>query len=187
MKSIKFILPLLLIFLAQCQLWSQIELEKIIPGMSQAIYIEVPDIDGEFKDFNGDHIPDLAFFEASPGDDSLFIRIVLTGVDEEVWVTVANESGVFNSDSWVIIGFTELDGNPESKEIIMAEKRGRRRFINPVVLGVVNIADYTIWRCLWDGKGKALIGVTQMDGDDCKEIIVSDPAWPRVEIYGKKI
>ncbi len=186
MKSIDFSISLILIFLAPLQLWSQIELEKIIPGMAQVIYMDVPDIDGEFRDFNGDHIPDLAFFEASPSDDSLFIRIVLMGVDEEVLVTVANEGGVFNSDSWVIIGFTELDGNPESKEIIMAEKRSRRRFLNPVVLAVDGL-DFLVWQRIWDGNGKALLGVAQMDGDDCKEIIVSDPAWPRVEIYGKKI
>lgn len=185
-KSTQFILLLLLIFLAPSLIWSQIELEQIIPGMTQVNYMQIQDDNRDLRDFNGDGAPDLAFFETSSGDDSLFIRIVITGSDEEVLVKAVNGGGLYNSESWVIIGFTELDGNPEFKEIILAEKKGRRRFVNPVVLAVDGL-DFLVWQAIWAGNGKALLGVAQMDDDPCKEIITSDPAWPQVEIYGKKI
>ena len=39
---------------------------------------------------------------------------------------------------------------------------------------------------LFDGSNKELLTIADMDGDNCEEIVVSNPAVPQVEIWGEK-
>lgn len=51
--------------------------------------------------------------------------------------------------------------------------------INPIVIEVNGAV-------LWDGSGKELLTIADMDGDNCEEIVVWLPLGPQVEMWGEK-
>ena len=107
--------------------------------------------------------------------------------DEGLSLLILNENGNnfnigmppgYTLENAIVVGFFELDGSNTAKEIVLAKKAQGRRWIDPLVLD-------TNGQVLWQAAGKSLLGVLQMDGDVCEEIIVYDPTDNRLEVHGE--
>ena len=175
-----FLCATLLLACGSTDLFAQIALKQTIPGApTQNFTVQ---IDGKgFQDITGDGKPDIAFFKTDPqGQVSLAIVDAadytvwrLIQLDGEVDIVIPNTNGL----KAMVIGFFELDGSNGTKEIVLAQKQGRR-FVNPIVIDVEG-------KVLWDGSSKTLIGIDHMDGDVCEEIVASDPSVPHIEVWGE--
>jgi len=148
-------------------LFAQIELEATFPGKATSGYTAPPI--GTRMDFTGDGVPDMVFIP-----DDFPVLIIQDGADPNQRWQVPLPSGIIA----ILIGFFEINHDPGFKEIVLAEKKGQR-FINPIVIDVNGAV-------LWDGSGKELLTIADMDGDTCDEIVASDPTVPQVEIWGEK-
>ncbi len=170
-KSLSMIIFATLIFsLGATNLFAKIELEAAFPGVPTSGYI-APIGTGKL-DFTGNGVPDVSFFQTdSQGNVSLVIQ---DGANpNQRWQTPL-PSGIITT----LIGFFEINHDPGSKEIVLAEKKGQR-YINPIVIDVNGAV-------LWDGSGKELLTIADTDGDNCEEIVVWLPIGPQVEMWGEK-
>ena len=172
-KSLSMIIFATLIFsLGATNLFAQIELEAAFPGNPTSGYI-APFGTGKL-DFTGNGVPDPSFFKTdSQGNVSLVIQ---DGADP------ANSFSLDLPERDLarlsVMGYFEINHDPGFKEIVLAEKNGQR-YINPIVIDVNGAV-------LWDGSGKELLTIADMDGDNCEEIVVWLPIGPQVEMWGEK-
>ncbi len=158
-------------------LLAQIELEKTIPGRAARTFqidqsISAPDY---FMDYNGDGVPDPSFIAVDPSDPSGNTLYIQSGADpNQRWEVRIAEN--YDPGLAILIGFVDFDGD-NLKEIILAEKKGQS-YLNPIVVDVDG-------KVLWVGSGKRLLSIADVDGDDCSEIVASNPSVPQVEIWGE--
>ena len=168
------IYAVLVLLLTSSNLFAQsLFLEAAFPGKATSGYIAP--VGTSKSDFAGDSVPDLAFFPADTFiPDDFPVLIIQDGADPNQRWQVPLPSGIIV----VLIGFFEINHDPGFKEIALAEKKGQR-YINPIVIDVNGAV-------LFDGSNKELLTIADMDGDNCEEIVVSNPAVPQVEIWGEK-
>jgi hypothetical protein len=155
------------------ELAAQIVLEASFPGDPPSL---VPSTSNHRYDFNDDGLPDLPFIDLTDG----IVITIQDGADraQQLYILPEVEDDVVLGVSQArVIGYFELDGTNDQKEILLAEKQGRR-FVNPIIVD----ADGTL---LWDGSGTVLLLVADMDGDVCCEVVVYNPQVPQVEVWGE--
>jgi hypothetical protein len=177
----------LTVFFSTANLLAQIELKTVIPGRPATVFgLFRPDLNNSI-DFTGDGIPDLLLFKTdSEGNTSLAI---VDGADYVIWralpVPILDDRVYPQFTSPKVIGGFELDGNTDSKEIIIAIvagdminiTTGRANYMHPLIIDLDG-------NVMWDGNDKILVGVAHVGGDESKEIIVADPLVPHIEVYG---
>lgn len=172
------LLAALLASLSAPALFAQITLEKTIPGKPTSGF-GLPDEAG-LLDFNDDGRTDLALLET--GEQGTTLSVV-DAADYVVWRSFLLDAGLpLDLDKATVVGFFELQGGMHGagKEIILAEQRGRH-FLNPVILD----ADGNL---LWEGPGKSLLTVSNMEADITCEVVVFNPqgpTGPQIEIWGE--
>lgn len=162
-----------LLLLSVGEALAQIELEGAFPGKAANGYTAPPI--GTRMDFTGDGVPDMVFI---PPDFP--VLIIHDGAEPTIqwFIPEVDDTVIITFAKATVIGYFELDGSNSFKEIILAEKKGQR-FINPIVIDINGTV-------LWDGSGKELLTIANMDGDTCDEIVAGNPAVPQVEIWGEK-
>ena len=172
------IYAVLALFLSSTNLFAQILfLEAAFPGQPTSGYI-APIGTGKL-DFTGDSVPDLVFI---PSDFP--VLIIQDGYHPTNSFSIDHGPMLAGLG---VMGFHEFDGSNSFKEIVLAEKKGKS-YINPVVLDINGAV-------LWDGSGKVLLTISNMERDVCDEdaegpcpdaIVVGNPAVPQVEIWREK-
>ncbi len=172
--------------LSASNLLAQIELKAVYPGRPATVFgLITPNLTMR-GDFTGDGIPDLLFFKTdSEGNTSLAI---VDGADYVIWralpIPILDDRVHPQFTSPIVFGGFELDGNTDSKEIIIAMVAGDeisiktgRGYMHPIIIDIDG-------NVLWDGSNKILLGVAQFGGDESMVIIIADPFVPQIEVYG---
>ncbi len=155
--------------------FAQIEMEAAFPGKATSGYI-APTGTGKL-DFTDDGARGPAFFKTD-SQGNLYLIIQGRADPTNMYLAPLPPYGP-SGEGWpTVMGYFELDGSNSFKEIVLAEKNGQR-YINPIVIDVNGAV-------LWDGSGKELLTIADMDGDNCEEIVVWLPIGPQVEMWGEK-
>ncbi len=158
---------------------AEIVLKSVIPGTpTRGLYVQNPSAG---MDFNGDGVPDISFIVTDKALPKLIV--IVDGTDPEHRWTVLPEIGdevALDFSRASVIGFYELDGSNDTKEIVLAEKQ-LRRYLNPVVID----ADGNLLSELKDGTSNTvLLTIQNMEADVTEEVVVFNPQIPQVEIWG---
>ena len=125
------------------------------------------------RDFTGDGVPDQSFI---PSDFP--VLIIQDGADSTNSFSIDHGPLAARLAGLSVIGYYELAGSNNFKEIVLAGKKGRS-YVDPIVIDINGAV-------VWDGNNKLLLTIADMDGDACDEIVVGNPAVPQVEIWGEK-
>lgn len=161
-------------------LMAQLELEQTIPGVPTRDFIfEIHGFNFPDRlDFNGDGVAEISLFKTDPQGNVLLA--IQDGADpsNRWWLPEPDDEVVLDFKKATVIGYSELDGDKDFKEIILAQKKGQR-FVNPIVMDITGAV-------IMDGTSNTLLGIMQMDGDICEEIVLSNPDVPQIEVYGKQ-
>ncbi|NBC18244.1 MAG: hypothetical protein GVY18_13115 [Bacteroidetes bacterium] len=164
----------LFLLFGHAELAAQIVLEASFPGDPPSL---VPSTSNHRYDFNDDGLPDLPFIDLTDG----FAITIQDGADpgQQSYILPEVEDDVVLGLSQArVIGYFELDQTNGQKEILLAEKQGRR-FVNPIIVD----ADGNV---LWDGTSNTvLLTIADVDGDASCEVVVYNPQVPQVEVWGE--
>lgn len=172
----------LLLAFGSTELVAQIVLEATYPGTSaRSLFMPT---NSPTLDFNDDGIQDMAVSEADASTPKLQCAIVDGADPENRWTFFLPEPGdeiVVDVSRARVMGFYELDHTNDHKEIVIAEKWGRR-YLNPIVVD----ADGRLLWSIKDGTSNTMfLTIDDMDGDGREEVVVFNPQVPQVEVWGE--
>ena len=138
-------------------------------------------------DFNRDGIQDLPFLDVKDGTSNTLSIINGANPNAKWNIPLGYENLALNYERTRLMGFCEMDGDPGTTEIILADKIGNR-FNAPVILsarnrGDVDLGDVVVTRILNSPEYFA-IGSNDMNGDGKIKIIVANKVKQTTEIWG---
>jgi hypothetical protein len=131
-------------------------------------------------DFNRDGVPDRPFIDSK--NERL---VILSGSDKEKWIIPLSNFQYRIEQGRItrICGFYEIDGDPSTTEIVIAQQEGNR-FWSPVIL----LLDKSSTK-LQDDNSLAqpnyfLLGINDIDQDGKDDIVVADTTVKKIEVLG---
>ncbi|MDZ7291772.1 MAG: hypothetical protein ONB44_16170 [candidate division KSB1 bacterium] len=172
MQRISFVVLMSLLFAAGVR--AQIILELSLPTKGAPPYSNWATFPFDFRDADGDGVQDIPMVDK--GSTALLVK---SGDSNETWEYPM--PGNIIANGLEILGFFELNESSPLKEAVFAKRQGRRRFNQPAVLHVAEMAQMNMQFL----AAQFLVDIEDADRDGAMELQIYNSGTNMLELWGQ--